>query len=311
MSYLPRIETDQYCSFITTRCRNSELWFVNNPDLEKKIIDKMTKYSNIYNITLYAFGIEGSHIHQIIHTPEKNRSSYMRDQNSIIAKLVPKFCPNYSGGKLWERRYSSQMLAMHGDDVEKYFFYTVLQPVKDGLVRSIAEYKGYNCFLDAIHGHRRSYTEFDFIGYEKAKKSGAKVKKSDYQKTYHLEYKRLPGYENLTQKQYIKLMIKKLHEKQDQIVKDREKEGLGFLGQAAMAKIVPGTPAINPKKSERYSLRPVSLSSCMSVKDMIDNFIFDSISKHRVASVKYRAGDFNVEFPSGMYRPYVGPPKGQ
>ncbi len=315
MPYLPRIETDKYCSFITTRCRNSELWFINNPILEEKILQKVTKYSNIYNITLYALAIEGSHIHQIIHTPDKNRSPYMRDQNSTIAKLVPKYCPNYSGGKLWERRYSSQMLAMHGTtnggDIENYFFYTVLQPVQDGLVKRISEYKGYNCFLDAIYGHRRSYTELDFISYDKAKKINAKVKKSNYETTYHLEYKRLPGYEDLTQKQYVKLMIKKLNERQDELIRAREAEGLGFLGAAAMALIVPGTPAINPKKSERYSLRPQGLSACKLVKQEIDDFVFDQYSKHKIASFKYREGDFNVEFPPGMYRPYVGPPKEQ
>ena len=42
-------------------------------------------------------------------------------------------------------------------DIEEQFFYTVLQPVQDGLVPNINEYPGYNCFEDAIQGKERVF----------------------------------------------------------------------------------------------------------------------------------------------------------
>ena len=157
MSYHPRVETDKHCSFVTTRCRNSELWFINNKPLEEKMLLLTAKYTNRYNVSLYALAIEGSHTHQFIHTPDKNRAHFMRDLNSNIAKQVPLLCPEYPGGRLWERRYSSEMVPMHKDDIEEQFFYTVLQPVQAGLVSRLSEYTGYSCFSDAVHGRRRCF----------------------------------------------------------------------------------------------------------------------------------------------------------
>ena len=265
------------------------------------------KYTNRYNFSLYALAIEGSHTHQFIHTPDKNRAHFMRDLNSNIAKQVPLLCPEYPGGRLWERRYSSEMVPMHRDDIEEQFFYTVLQPVKDGLVSRLSEYAGYSCFSDAIHGRKRCFKEVDWKAFNKARRLDKKAKIEDFETSYYLEYKRLPGYEDLTQKKYAKIMNQKLFDRENEIIKQRELEGRRFLGKEALVKMKPGTPAKNPKLSERFTKRPRVLSMCPKRREEALDFYFDCYEKFKKASVKYRYGDFTVEFPKGMYRPYCCP----
>jgi hypothetical protein len=62
MSYHPRIESKDHTSFTTSRCRNSELWFVNNKQLEARILAYLAKYTTMYEVILYGFAIEGNHI---------------------------------------------------------------------------------------------------------------------------------------------------------------------------------------------------------------------------------------------------------
>ena len=267
----------------------------------------VAKYTTRYNVSLYAFAIEGSHTHQFIHTADLNRGSYMRDQNSTIAKLVPRLCPDYPGGKLWERRYSSELVPMHKDDAEEQFFYIALQPVQDGLVKRLSDYPGYSFFSDAIHGRKRAFKEVDWKAFEKAKKLDKKAKIEDFQTTYYLEYKRLLGYEHLTQKQYAKIMNKKLFERENQIIADKEREEKGFLGRDALLRIKPGTPAKNPKTSTRYTKRPRVLSVCPLRRAEALDFYFDCYEKFMKASIKYRHGDLTAVFPKGMYKPYFGP----
>ncbi len=60
MSYHPRIEPKTVASFITSRSRNSELWFVNNRSLEEAILGYAAKFTERYKVTVYALAIEGS-----------------------------------------------------------------------------------------------------------------------------------------------------------------------------------------------------------------------------------------------------------
>ena len=155
MGYHPRIETKQVPTFQTTRTRRSELWFVNNKDLEDAILGQAAKCQARYGVKLYAFAIEGNHIQFPALFPNANRANFMRDFNSWVARAVPRFQKNYPGGRLWARRFSSEYLPGN-DDVEELFFYTVLQAVQDGLVDDIADYPGYNCFEDAIRGREQN-----------------------------------------------------------------------------------------------------------------------------------------------------------
>ena len=57
----PRIETNEHSDFITSRTRDSRLWFVNNESLEHRILGLTAKYATRRTITLYGFAIEGNH----------------------------------------------------------------------------------------------------------------------------------------------------------------------------------------------------------------------------------------------------------
>src|SRR5262249_8637853 len=154
MGYHPRIESKTIPSFLTTRARASELWFVNNRRLEEAVLGYAAKFTARYEVDLYALAIEGNHVQGPALFPEGSRSHFMRDFNSCIARAVKRFTPEYRGGRFFDRRYSNEFLPS-AEDVEEYFFYTVLQPIKDGLVENLSDFPGYNCFHDAIHGIER------------------------------------------------------------------------------------------------------------------------------------------------------------
>ena len=121
MPYHLRIESENVASFQTTRTRNSELWLVNNPELEHAILGYAARYTTRYETKLYALAIEGNHIHTVSHFPKANRANFMRDLNSSVARAVARYQPDYPGGPLWARRYSSEYLP--GDeDIEEWFF---------------------------------------------------------------------------------------------------------------------------------------------------------------------------------------------
>ena len=302
MSCHPRIESKTKSSFLTSRCKNSELWFANNLPVERAILGYLAKYAERYQVKLYAFALEGSHLQSPAQFPLGNRADFMRVFNSQTARCVDRLTPNFPGGGLFGRRYSSEFV--DGDaDMEHYFFYTVLQPVQDCLVERISDYPFYNCFSDAVNGLERKVEVVRWGDYYLKSRYNSKLSVKDFTDTYTLKYERLPGYQHLTQKEYSKLMHQKLEERRAAIVNQLKAEGRTFMGKEALLKVIPGTPAKNPKTSNSKSHRPRVLSLCPNKRAILKAWYFDLYFKYKAISKLYRAGDRTVQFPPGMYPP--------
>jgi REP element-mobilizing transposase RayT len=303
MSYHPRIETEEFANFISTRCRNSELWFVNNPQLEQVVLGYLAKYLARYGVKLYGFAIEGNHLHLVANFPSPNRADFMRDLVSSVARAVARHTPEYPGGTLFGRRYSNEFIRGRGT-IDKQFIYTALQPVQDGLVEKVSDYPGYNFFHDAVHGVKRRYKVVNWKDYNAALRYNPEAKVSDYTEYVYLEYARLPGYEEMGQQEYAQLMLGKLEEKRLEVIKKRREAGLGFAGRAALLRTKRGARPKSTKTSTINSHRARVLAECDEERALGREWYFDIYFRYKEASRRYRAGELDVEFPPGTYRPY-------
>ncbi|MBX7144161.1 MAG: transposase [Oligoflexia bacterium] len=300
MSYHPRIETTNVATFQTTRTRCSELWFVNSNGLEQAVLGYLAKYVRRYGVKLYAFAIEGNHIQFPALFPKGNRAHFMRDLNSSIARTVPRYQKSHPQGKFWARRYSAEYLP-HAEDIEEQFFYTVLQPVQDGLVDSIYDYPAYNCFEDAITGRIRKFEVVRWKEYHDALRWDAKAKVSDFTETIELSFARLPGYEDYSATEYENCMRKKLCRRTADIIIKRKQRPC--VGNAKLRLIVPGSRPIQSKTSTIKSHRPRVLSKDNQRRAQAKAWYFSIYFEYRISSERYRAGDLTIQFPPGTYKP--------
>ena len=299
-----RIECADYWSLVTSRTINSRLWFVNNPELEKHCLTHLARYRELRGVDLYSFCLMGNHHHEVALFPNLNRSDFYRDLNARIAEGTKHFVEDFEGGPVFERRYSQQFLPLK-EDLEHYFFYCALQAVQSGLCEHPDDYPGYNSFQDAINGTRRVFRWVDWASYNERKRYNKKLKPEDFTTEHILEFKRLPGYEHLSQAEYKKLMLKKREERRLKLVEERKAKGLGFLTRGKVLEIVPGTKPETTKKSTRESKRPLVLTKCLEAKKVVLEWYFSIFAAFKVAVKVYRLGKLDAEFPKGTYRPPV------
>lgn len=302
MGYHPRIECKDIPSFQTTRTRNSELWLVNNPDLENAILGYAARYTTRYDVKLYALALEGNHCQKAATFPNGNRAHFMRDFNSSIARAVARYQLNYPGGGLWARRYSADYL-VGPDDLEDYFFYIVLQPVNDGLVNDIKDYPGYNCFEDAINGTAREYKVINWKQYNDARRWNKTLSIDEFTEICTLRYERLPGYESLSQKEYATLMREKLAERTRKVLESRA--GKPCMGPAKLKMVKPGDLPKKTKTSGPQDHRPRVLSKDSKRRAAGNTWYFEIYFDYKKASAKYRGGELDVKFPPGTYKPPI------
>ncbi len=302
MGYHPRIESTEIASFQTTRTRGSELWFVNNPPLERAILGFAAKFAQRYGVKLYAFAIEGNHIHFPALFPRANRAQFMRDFNSSVARAVPHYQREYRGGNVWGRRYSAEYLPEAGD-IEREFFYTVLQPVQDGLVDNIRKYRGYNCFEDAIWGRVRRFKVVRWKEYRDALRWDPKLSPKDFTDEVELKFERLPGYEEFSQEEYVRCMREKLRVRTAEIVAARN--GKPTAGAENLAQTKPGAKPYRTKTSTASTHRARVLSDDPERRARGRAWYFSIYFSYQGSSARYRAGEKDVVFPAGTYKPSV------
>ncbi len=276
------------------------MWFVNNPELEHAILGYAARYSTRYEVKLYALAIEGNHIQSPAHFPNGNRAHFMRDFNSSVARAIPRYQPDYPGGRFWARRYSAEYLP-GSHDLEEYFFYTVLQPVNDGLVDDIKQYPGYNCFEDAVTGTARKYKVINWKQFNDARRWDSSVSVEDFTELCTLRYERLPGYESLSNAQYEAMMRAKLAERTMKLLHARNSKPC--LGAAKLKEIQPGTRPKNSKTSGPQDHRPRVLSKNPVRRSAGQAWYFSIHFAYKKASKQYRAGNLDVKFPDGTYKP--------
>ncbi len=145
----------------------------------------------------------------------------------------------------------------------------------------------------------------DWATYRDRKRFNKKLKPEDFTTEHVLEFKRLPGYEHLPQREYKKLMLKKREERRLELVRERKAKGLGFLPRELLLKTVPGSRPKKTKKSKRDSKRPLVLTQCPEAKKLFLKWYFSIYEAYKVAVKLYRLGKLDVKFPAGTYRPPV------
>lgn len=288
--------------FATIRTVCSRLWLINNPELYERILAYLARYQEQHGVIIYAFIIMGNHYHLLACFPRGNKAAFFRDFNGMFSKLTHSKVKEFEGGKLWARRVRTQVVPNSADIVDK-FFYTALNPVSSGLVEKLSEYPAYNSFADAIYQRKRTYKVTNWHQYNSRKRFNPKITEAECTTVHTLSYSLLPGFEHLSRKQYVDRMNRELEARRQQVVKEREKKGLGFATREALLRQKIGTKPRTTKTSKRDTHRPLVLTACMETKERFLNWYFSLLQSFKEASLKFRQGAHSIVFPPGTYRP--------
>ena len=289
--------------FATIRTVFSRLWLINNPELDERILAYLARYQEHYGVIIYAFVIMGNHYHLIAMFPRGNKAAFFRDFNGMISKLTKSKVKLFEGGKLWARRVRTQVLPNKGDILER-FFYAALNPIAAGLAEKLSLYPSYNSFSDAIRNKIRTFEVVEWQDYNNRKRKNPSLTIAECTKYHRLTYTRLPGHEHLSKNDYIDLMNREVEQRRVKLVNERRKNKLGFATPETLRAQIPGEKPHSTKTSTRDTHRPLVLTLCAKTREKFLNWYFSLVESYRMASRRFRAGEFGVEFPPGTYRPW-------
>ncbi len=234
-----------------------------------------------------------------------NISDFFRTVNSIIARKL---------NKKWNREGHAWSAPFRptpcNDDqaVEQQLLYCVTNPVKDGLVATVSESPFFTCFRAMARGKSLHFWRIDWDAFHLA---GGFRKKNhhpkDYLKWIELELTPLPHQADWPD-----------HKRQSwfrNAVRDEEQETADLfratdrrpMGVAAQYRVDPRDRPANPKASGR---QPYCHASSSEARRKHLRQWREVLRAHRAASIDYRLGYWEREFPEGTFRPPLTKPYG-
>jgi len=290
-------------SFVTRRIRNSQLVFVNNQSLEDRVLGALGKYLQKFEAKIYAYTIFGSHDHPMIEFKPGSKSNFFRDFGARTAEAIKKYVAGFGTGAAFERRPSEQAITADKESHLDRLMYTVLQPIAAGRCKNLSDYPGFNSFKYILSGKPLITMFFNGSAFCKAKKKDKDADPKLFMETYPIFFVRLPGFEDLSQKEYRRMLLKEYDKRRSEIIKKFDEEGHQWPSVESLRKTKSTSVAKNPKRSKRNSKRPLVLSLCMQAKQSFLEWYFDKLEKYKKASRAYLLGDSTALFPEGTCKP--------
>ena len=252
-----------HSSFVTRRFRNSQLLYVNNSNIEHRVLGSLGKYLAKYDAKIFAFTIFGSHDHPMLQFKPKTKSAFFRDLGARTAEAIKKHIPEFGTGSVFEKRPSEQAVT---DDKESHLdrlMYTILQPIQAGFCKNLSDYPGFNSYQYIISGKPLKVEFFNGAEYNKAKRRNKNADPADYTEHYEIIFEKIPGCENMSQKEYSKLIQEEYNKRRETIINEFDAQGHIWPSPESLKRAKSTDFAKKPKRSTRESKRPLVLSLCM------------------------------------------------
>ena len=273
---------------LTIRTVDGRFFMQPNKRIRRVIGGVVARYQELLNIKLYAYQFLSNHFHMVAKAPESNIDEFMENVNREIARRCNFY--HHRTGPFWSRRYADQEI-LSEDDLLEGFLYVVTNPCRHGLVSDVREWTGLNCFSQVLDERPRHYSFHHYSA----------VREEDRVSTHAIRLSVLPQFEQLSKKQRRKEITSLLERRMKTIREERYQAGAGFLGVEALKEQSPFDTPRDMSESPRppcYTFNAVLRKAWKAVERL-------RREQYSEASLRYRLGEREVEFPEFTFLPPV------
>jgi REP element-mobilizing transposase RayT len=220
------------------------------------------------DIELYAFVFMSNHYHMLLRDPQGQLSKFMwyfqgnlaRSINSNINRL----------GKFWHREYDD-VIVDGEDEFWNRYAYTVLNPVKTGLVDQINQWGGHCSHDYFINDKPVIATGINANSYHEAKRFNPKVDTKEFEEIYKFNIETPASLIELSADKKVKHITELLQSAKVQYKNDRENKSA--LGMNKILSIKHLDRPENPKKSPRFKFFSNNKERLKELKENYYEFI--------------------------------------
>jgi hypothetical protein len=174
-------------------------------------------------------------------------------------------------------------------------------PVKDGLVDTLKHYPGFSTFRELAQGDARQYFYYNRTAWWKQGGPAGRRGLESFVEWVELKVTPLPSHEAKTAPQRQTWFRKQVAEREEVFREERKAEGLRVAGVKRLREL---NHKDRPETDDKRDVSPLSHGSKEARKEYKRHY--EEIRAQRaIASVAFREGHTDVEFPRGTFRPPI------
>jgi hypothetical protein len=186
------------------------------------------------------------------------------------------------------------------ESIEQQFFYALTNPVKDGLVDRVVQWDGLSSYGALARGETESFVYYDRTAWNKAGGKRGKRPLQAFARSVSIVYSPLPAWEGMPAGQRETHIRREIRGMEKAFREERELAGRGCVGPARLEKTDPrDRPAQLPVRTPKPLCHAASAEAARAYNEEFREFL----KSYGKASVLYRSGMFDVEFPAGSIKP--------
>ena len=244
-------------------------------------------------VEIVAVVVMSNHIHLVIHTPRKNCSQFMRIFKANVTRAINRITGRR--GPLWARRADVQP-ALDENASSERTVYCADNPRKANLVSDAELWPGLTLWHGQEHTNEFLFEDFDTSAWRKA---GRPSNLDPYFRTNTLRLSPPPGMDPTEREAFASAIRSKLqqHAQPSKTRSDTAPRPLGI--QAILQTALEGRP-----KQAASSNRPYCFGSTEQKSEYFRQMTL-IVAAHEASSTAFLAGNRDVEFPEGTYRPPI------
>ncbi len=284
--------------------------FLLVPDSGGVLVDIMAgvigrAQENYPNVRLYAYAGLSSHMHLMLKGSPEQIPAFV---GFIKREISRRWGAEIDWpGSMWESYASSALPTPQSQ--QECFAYVLSQSVKERLVECPTQWPGLHCASQLAGGEPLVGTWLDGTRYGKAldrkkrRRHRRRVNKADYQIRYEIRLDQLPIWADLSDEQYRNNALEILAGIKAEAA--RERGGLAVLGRRRILEIPRDRRSEIPKPPWfEHRRRLITWSRKAADETRAYLHVYWQFQRaHREASQRFRAGELDVEFPPGAFRP--------
>ncbi len=286
---------------VTIRTQQAALLLRPGLGLEEILGGIVARYQEQFKTEVYAYNFLGNHYHILARGSEDFLWKFAQGVNREIARRVNYI--RYREGKFWGRKYDDQIV-VEVQDATEAFLYITTNATHHGLVSHPIEWPGLNSYWQSLTERSKKYAFTHYTEYSKALRKARRrkevVRVEDFQTIHTLSLTPLPEFKGLSSRQRISKLKTLIEERIKRITADRKNQGqTAFLGRDA---VLAQDPFQTPMKSKR-SPRPLCYTKSFTAKLIFMEEYFSTLANYKEASIKFRSGQLDTEFPPHTIKP--------
>ena len=276
------------------------------PEIRDIVGSSIARALEKYPVQLHWVDFNVNHLHRgfsLLPHQTENASRFLQLSNSLISRAINRLYGRE--GPLWSSRARVQP-ALDDDSVISAMLYSATNVVKDGLVESASHWPGLSSYPCLAHGKLLRFPYIDWTAWRKAGGSTKKLPPRKFTKWTTIKLAPIPAWKNLPRDKRQARFRSMVRDYEKKLASDIAAQGRSFFGLARLSKL---DPFAKPKEKKPSKPAPLCHASSLATKRAYEEHWREILTAYREASARFRSGQIDVEFPSGMFRPPLGAPQ--